>query len=175
MLLAHLSDLHFGTEEPHIVAALLDDLARAKPHLVVVTGDLTQRARAHQFEAARQFLDSIAAPRLVVPGNHDIPLYNVTARFLWPLAGYRRHIDENVEPTFADNQVAIAGVNTARSNRGAEGRISLSDIERLRGFFSQQPHATIKILAAHHPFIPPEREPTATLVGRATQALRMLA
>jgi 3',5'-cyclic AMP phosphodiesterase CpdA len=173
--IAHISDLHFGTEEPHIVDAILDDLSSVQPHLVVVTGDLTQRARQHEFEAARRFLDKIPGPRLVVPGNHDIPAYNLAARFLWPLAAYRRYIDDDVEPTFADDQIAVAGVNTARSNTGKDGRVSKADIERLRQFFCRETSATTKILAAHHPFIPPERDPSAALVGRATDALHMLA
>jgi 3',5'-cyclic AMP phosphodiesterase CpdA len=172
---AHLSDLHFGTEEPAIAAALLHDLAEMAPHLVVVTGDLTQRARRTQFRAAREFLDRISAPRIVVPGNHDIPLYNVFARFGWPLAGYRAHVTQDLQPTFQDDELAVAGVNTARSNTWKDGRISQEDIAQLKQFFYEQAPQTFKILAAHHPFIPPVRDPSATLVGGATEALAVLA
>ena len=95
--IAHLSDLHFGAEEARIAEGLLDDLASRSPDLVVVSGDLTQRARRHQFLAARAFLDRIAAPRLVVPGNHDIPLYNLAARVARPYAEFERAFGDDLE------------------------------------------------------------------------------
>jgi 3',5'-cyclic AMP phosphodiesterase CpdA len=171
---AHISDLHFGADEPAVAAGLLRDLEAVAPHVVVVTGDLTQRARTAEFRAARAFLDAIQAPQLVVPGNHDIPLYNIAARFGWPLAGYCRWITEDLRPTFADREIAVAGVNTARSNTWKDGRISIADIEGLREFFDAWPEKGTKILAAHHPFIPPTSDPTAALVGRAKAALAML-
>ena len=81
------------------------------------------------------------------------------ARFGWPLDGYRRYITDNLMPTFADGELAIAGVNTARSNTWKDGRLAHGDIQRLREFFCAQPPRTFKILAAHHPFIPPARDP----------------
>jgi 3',5'-cyclic AMP phosphodiesterase CpdA len=172
---AHLSDLHFGTEEPSIAAGILRDLAEVRPHLAVVTGDLTQRARRAEFRAAREFLDRIPAPQVVVPGNHDIPLYNIAARFGWPLAGFRTFITDDLHPTFQDEELAVTGVNTARSNTWKDGRISVDDIALLRVFFCGQSPQAFKILAAHHPFIPPVRDPSAALVGRAVQALGALA
>jgi 3',5'-cyclic AMP phosphodiesterase CpdA len=172
---AHISDLHFGADDLVVADGLLRDLDAVAPHLVVVTGDLTQRARTREFRSAREFLKLIRVPQVVVPGNHDIPLYNVAARFGWPLAGYRRWITEDLRPTFADRNLAVAGVNTARSNTWKDGRISIEDIEWLRGFFAAQPAGVTMVLAAHHPFIPPTRDPTAALVGRAKAALAMLA
>jgi len=170
----HISDLHFGTEEPDIVEGLLADIAEHPAHLLTVSGDLTQRARRGQFAAARAFLDRIALPKLIVPGNHDIPLYNFVARFGWPLAGYRQHITEDLLPRFQDQEIAIAGVNTARPNRWKDGRISGEQIESLRQYFAAQPAAASKVLVAHHPFIPPERDARATMVEGAAQALRVL-
>jgi len=174
-LVAHLSDLHFGTEAPAVALGLLRDLAALRPHLVVVTGDLTQRAQRAQFRAARAFLEQIAAPQIVVPGNHDIPLYNLVARFGWALHGFRTHIAEDFRPTHQDEELAVAGVNTARSNTWKDGRISTDDIAWLAEYFSSQPPVRFKILAAHHPFIPPASDPTAALVGRAAAALGALA
>ena len=113
--LAHLSDLHFGRVERGVLDALRERLWQVQPDLVVVSGDLTQRARARQFREARAFLDTLPQPQLVVPGNHDVPLYNVLARFLAPLAGYRRFVAEDVEPSFVDEEIAVLGLNTARS------------------------------------------------------------
>ncbi len=171
---AHIADLHFGAEEPTVAAGLLRDLAAIDPHLVVVSGDLTQRARRAEFAAAREFLDAISAPQLVVPGNHDIPLYNLAARFGWPLSNYRRFITADLTPTFADAELAAAGVNTARSNTWKDGRVAEDDLERLRVYFTTQPPKAFRILAAHHPFIPPVNDPSAALVGRSQEALSML-
>src|SRR5436190_8754647 len=91
--IAHLSDLHFGRVAPETLSPLRDAVASLRPDLVAVSGDLTQRARKRQFQQARDFLDSLPGPQVVVPGNHDVPLYNVLARWLWPLENYRRHIE----------------------------------------------------------------------------------
>ena len=84
-VIAHISDLHFGTEQPAVAQGLLDDLLEIKPDLVVNSGDLTQRARVRQFMAARTFMNRIPFPQLTVPGNHDIPFYDVMMRFFSPL------------------------------------------------------------------------------------------
>jgi 3',5'-cyclic AMP phosphodiesterase CpdA len=173
--IAHLSDLHFGAHESAVVDAALADVHAQHPQLVVVSGDLTQRARASQFAEARRFLDALPAPTVVVPGNHDIPLYNVAARFGWPLANYRRQISTDLTPSSVDDELAVASVNTARSNTWKDGRVAPGDIERLRQFFAGQPDRLCKILVAHHPFIPPTDDATAALVGRAGETLRTLA
>src|SRR3954466_6730217 len=96
--IAHISDLHFGAEDPIVAAGLLKDLAELQPTLVVNSGDLTQRGRASQFRAARDYLARIPFPQLTIPGNHDIPLYDVTRRFLSPLGRYKRYITPNLAP-----------------------------------------------------------------------------
>jgi 3',5'-cyclic AMP phosphodiesterase CpdA len=170
----HISDLHFGTEEPEIVEGLLVDIEAHEAHLLAVSGDLTQRARRGQFAAARTFLDRIELPRLVVPGNHDIPLYNVLARFGWPLYGYCGQVTANLSPTFQDEQIAVAGVNTARPNRWKDGCIADEQIEELQHYFAAQPAGVSKVLVAHHPFIPPTKDEHATLVEGASKALAVL-
>jgi len=172
--IAHISDLHFGAVDPLVAESLIVDLDQARPDLVAVSGDLTQRARAGQFRAARHFLRRIEAPKLVVPGNHDIPLYNVVARLFWPLDGYARYFDSEPAPTFVDDELAVVGISTARSNTWKDGRISAAQVERLVGFFEMQQERVTKILVAHHPFIPPVADPTAALVGGADEALRAL-
>src|SRR5215213_12041328 len=102
--LVHISDLHFGRLDPRTVPALRDAILASRPDILVVSGDLTQRARNAQFASARRFLDSLPVPRVVVPGNHDVPLYNLMARWLWPLAAYRRHIEDDIEPFYADGE-----------------------------------------------------------------------
>ncbi|MGC4004183.1 MAG: metallophosphoesterase [Pirellulales bacterium] len=172
--IAHISDLHFGTEDPRIAAGLAADLAAISPNLLVVSGDLTQRAKEAEFRAAREFLDRIAAPRLVVPGNHDIPFYRVFERFLSPLRGYRHWIDEAVDPFFVDDETAVVGINTARSNTWKEGRVSAEQVQLIAERFAGAPATSHKILVAHHPFIPPLYHPDAAVVGRVEETLRTL-
>lgn len=173
--IAHISDLHFGTEDPTVAAGLLRDLEEFQPDLVAVSGDLTQRARHSEFVAARDYLAKIAAPKIIVPGNHDIPLYNVLRRWLAPLQNYRETITRDMHPLYFDDEIAVAGVNTARSNTWKEGRVSHAQIARLQSQFSVLPTHIPKVLVSHHPFIPPEHSPEAAVVGRVRETLRMLA
>ncbi|MBA2565865.1 MAG: metallophosphoesterase [Gemmatimonadetes bacterium] len=173
-IVAHISDLHFGRDEPAVAEALLRDLRDVGPALVAVSGDLTQRARTGQFRAAREFLDRIPFPQLVVPGNHDIPLYDVIRRFMSPLGRYRRHITPDLQPAWRDGGIAVVGVNTARSATWKNGRISVEQIEHLRGVFCGIPDDIFKVLVAHHPFVPPPGQPSPPLVGRGFRALRAI-
>ncbi len=169
--LAHISDLHFGAENPVLVEALVADLRALGPSLVVVSGDLTQRARRREFAKARAFLDRLPFPRLVVPGNHDIPLFDLVSRFVSPLARFRRYVAEDVDPFFASETLAVLGLNTARSNRWKEGRISPEQIDLVRRRFGPLPPHVVKVLVTHHPFLPPPGAEPPPLVGRAAEAL----
>lgn len=166
--------MHFGTELPDVAEGLLRDIARQPAHLLAVSGDLTQRARRGQYAAAKAYLERIDLPKIIVPGNHDIPLYNFVARFGWGLANYRHYITTEFCPKFSDEQLAVAGVNTARPNRWKDGRISKEQIEELWNFFHAEPATKFKVLVGHHPFIPPTSDAAAPLVDGAKAALRML-
>lgn len=172
--LAHISDLHFGVAVPTVTEGLLRQLAARPPSLVVVSGDLTQRARAGQFAAARAFLDRLPSPHLVVPGNHDVPLYDVIRRFGSPLGRYRRQIQEDLDPVYRDEQVLVAGVNTARSLTWKSGRISREQIAQLAERLATA-GPRLKVVVTHHPFIPSPLSPGAGIdLGRAAQALAVL-
>jgi 3',5'-cyclic AMP phosphodiesterase CpdA len=174
--IAHLSDLHYGTEDTTIAEALLVDIARLAPSLVVVSGDLTQRARGGQFERARRFLDRLACPRIVVPGNHDVPLFDVVRRFLLPLRRYRRLIDPEPYPFHRDDEMLVLGINTARSWTWKQGRISYDQMRRMDALLAGVPEGVFKAVVTHHPFIPPAGGTMAgvALVGRAALALVIL-
>jgi 3',5'-cyclic AMP phosphodiesterase CpdA len=176
-VIAHLSDLHFGAELPGIAAALRGELRALAPALVVVSGDFTQRARRRQFAAARDYLATLPGPQLVVPGNHDAPLYDVARRFLAPFARYRRFIHDGLNPVYDDGELFVAGLNTARSLTWKSGRISPAQIETLQARL-QASRARFKVVVTHHPFIPPPSKgsPGARidLVGRAARALAVL-
>jgi 3',5'-cyclic AMP phosphodiesterase CpdA len=149
-VLAHLSDLHFGRLDRAVLEPLARRLAELAPHLVVVSGDLTQRARARQFREARAFLDTLPGPQCVVPGNHDVPLFNLAARFFRPLAGYRRFIAEDPDPSFVDEEIAVLGINTARSFTWKSGRVSETQLVRVRDTLRRLDGGVTKVVVMHH-------------------------
>jgi 3',5'-cyclic AMP phosphodiesterase CpdA len=151
-LILHLSDTHFGTEEGPVVAALQRLVREEKPSAVVLSGDITQRARRSQFAAARAFCDSLRVDHLLtLPGNHDIPLYNVAARLLAPYRGYARAFGHNLEPELEFADVLVIGVNTTRPERHKDGVVSPRQIrrvcERLRG----APREQLRVVVTHQP------------------------
>lgn len=171
--IAHLSDLHFGRHDETAVERLLADISEVKPDITVVTGDLTQRARNWQFAAARAFLERLPRPVVVVPGNHDVPLYDIVERFLGRLARYRRYISAELQPFFADDEIALLGLNTARSATFANGRISHRQAAAIKAVFSEVPAGRLRILAIHHPLATPLGANSAR-VGRAAMALEAI-
>ncbi len=173
--IVHLSDLHFGHIDLTIVAPLIETITRIKPDLVAVSGDLTQRARAHQFKEARAFLDKLPKPQIVVPGNHDVPLHNVFARFVQPLTKYRRYITSDLRPFYHDDEIAVLGVNTARSLTIKGGRINEEQVAWMIERLCACDPAVIKIVVTHHPFDLPEGGNERQLVGRARMAMEALA
>ncbi len=175
-VVAHLSDLHFGTVDPRLLEPLRRRLLEIAPHLLAVSGDVTQRARPGQFREARRFLDTLPSPQIVVPGNHDVPLYNVFQRFLAPLDKFRRYVCADLDPSHIDEELAVVGVNTARSLAFKGGRINEEQLERVRSKLSPLPEETTKIVVTHHPFdMPPHWDDRHQVAGRAAMALKALA
>jgi 3',5'-cyclic AMP phosphodiesterase CpdA len=174
-MLVQLSDLHFGRVDEALLAPLREAVWRIGPDLLVVSGDLTQRARSEQFEAARAYLDTLPTPQVVVPGNHDVPLHNVFKRFINPLKGYRRHITDDLSPFFADEEIAVAGVNTARSLTIKDGRINQDQLALLRERFEALDSHITKVVVTHHPFDLPADKDNDDLVWRANLAMRSFA
>jgi 3',5'-cyclic AMP phosphodiesterase CpdA len=152
--LVHLSDLHFGAHDERLVEGVDWAIDELKPDLVVISGDFTQRARTEQFKEACAFLEGLrdrGHEVLGVPGNHDVPLYDVLRRFLSPLTRYRRFIDETLCPFIELPGVAVLGINTARSLTFKEGRVSKEQVEFIRETFARTPQETVRILVTHHP------------------------
>ncbi|HEX2227135.1 MAG TPA: metallophosphoesterase [Candidatus Binatia bacterium] len=172
--IVHLSDLHFGRVQEGIVEALSRAVHEIQPDLIAVSGDLTQRARREQFEQARDFLRTLPDPKIIVPGNHDVPLYNIFNRFTRPLKRYKRYISEELEPFYRDNEIAAQGLNTARSLTFTRGRVNERQIGVLQQRLAPLKNVT-KVVITHHPFDLPEQYPDQALVGRARMALRQLA
>lgn len=162
--IAHLSDLHFGTTTPAVLEQLGRSVRAFEPHLVVVTGDLTQRARASQFRGARQFLDSLPSPQLIVPGNHDIaPLYQPLQRVLSPYSRYHRYITRELDGAFYDDELLVLALSSVQPFRWKEGTISRRQLEWIAEY-SQRFPTQLRILAAHHPLVQAQTErPTRRL------------
>jgi len=173
--IVHLSDLHFGRIDEQLLEPLIKTIGEIQPDLVAVSGDLTQRARSHQFREARAFLDALPRPQIVVPGNHDVPLHNVFARFFQPLDKYRRYISNELQPVYADEEIVVVGVNTARSFTVKGGRINQDQVAQLRETFCALGDDVVKTIVTHHPFDLPEGHDERDLVGRARMAMNLLA
>ena len=173
-VIVHLSDIHFGRIDLTTVQPLAAAISRIRPDLLAVSGDLTQRARRTEFAQARRFLDSLPFPRLVVPGNHDVPLYNVFTRFLRPLARYTHAITSNLAPVHRDEEMIVVGVNTARSWTWGEGRINAAQVDEIVDRLGGVPDGLIRIVVTHHPFDLPEGVKEKRLLGRAVMAMRKL-
>ena len=169
--IAHLSDVHFGTEDPAVTNLAIDAVNRADPDVVVVSGDLTQRARKREFIAARRFLDQLPRPQIVVPGNHDVPLYNLFDRFFRRLNKFQKYITDDLTPTFVDGELAIVGVNTARSFVIKGGRVNEEQVEFIRSKLCVLDDRALKIVVTHHPFDLPEDSHHDDVVGRAEDAM----
>ena len=175
--IAHISDLHFGRHDPRKVAALLKSLAENRADLIAVSGDLTQRARNAEFAEARHFLDRIAQPVLVVPGNHDVPLYDVRRRFLKPFSKFHRHIAPTGvdECIYTDEEMVVLGLNTARRFTWKNGRVSGDQMAHIRHIFSHLSANVWKVVMTHHPIASTHGEARVELAGRSMLALRALA
>lgn len=175
----HLSDLHFGCEDPPVVAALADAVNADPPDLVAISGDLTMRGRRSEFAAARAFIDALRAPVLAVPGNHDITYYRLLERFLDPYARWRRLVAPEVEPVFRDGVVGVVGLNTARRAGPyldwSRGRVGEGRLARCEAKLAALPPELTRIVVAHHPFLPPRAAPGARVVGGAKAALAAFA
>lgn len=160
--IAHLSDLHFGRHSPRVAEAILQDLREIAPSLVAISGDLTQRARKKEFQAARDFLRQVPAPRISVPGNHDIPLENLFLRLTDPFGGYRKYISEETAPTFIDPEFALFGLNTVRPSHWKRGYFSPERLQSLEARIDAAPPRDFKIVLCHHPIVSLQKlSPTA--------------
>lgn len=151
--LLQISDPHFGTDQEPVVEALLALADQLRPEVVVLSGDITQRARRSQFQAARRFVDRLHAPVLAVPGNHDIPLFNVAARAFAPYANYIRAFGSNLEPEYESETFLVLCANTTRPRRHKDGEISREQIERICMRMHGASPRQLRIVVTHQPVL----------------------
>lgn len=173
MILIHLSDTHFGTEMRPVQTALLDFLHQSPPDLILLTGDITQRATSAQFAAAAHFIQQLPqCPLLAVPGNHDISSHNLWERFMQPYAAFNTVFGSELEPCFENEQLLLVCVNSTRRYRQKDGEISAQQIVAVETRLMATEPGKLKILATHHPFDVVLRRDNKNRIHNAHQALQ---
>jgi len=169
----HLSDLHFGP--PFSLEAAEAALRLSHDEnldLIVISGDFTQRAKRYQFEEARDFIRRLPPlPKIVVPGNHDVPLYRVFERIITPHRLYREYIGPELDTAHTIGEATIVALNsTAPRTAISNGRITPAQLAWSEQIFSQAPPDSVKIVVAHHHFAPApdyEKSPPMPFARRA--------
>jgi 3',5'-cyclic AMP phosphodiesterase CpdA len=170
----HVSDVHFGPPHlPEVAEGVLALVADDPPDVVVVSGDLTQRAKPEQFRQARRWIDRFPVPTVVVPGNHDVPLYRFWERLFTPFGAYRRYFGEEMEPVYRDDELLIVGVNTAFNWTVKDGRITLRRLLELAELLEAAPDHLLKVVVAHHHLIPPPNFGTQRVLANAFEAIEL--
>ncbi|MBA2653147.1 MAG: metallophosphoesterase [Tatlockia sp.] len=149
MRIIQISDLHFGMHNPTIIDAFLKDIEVLKPELVLISGDLTQRAKEQQYKLLLDFLKKLSIPFLAVPGNHDIPLFNPISRLFQPFKHYKKYISSELESHFRNEEVNILGVNSVDQYKIKDGKLSENTLNRIKSHFSATSEQ-INILFFHH-------------------------
>lgn len=173
-VLLQISDLHFGTEQPAVMAALTRFTRELAPAALVLSGDLTQRARRSQFRAARRFVDELAVPlRLVLPGNHDVPLFNPIARIFSPFGNYLREFGPHLESVLETPDMLLIGVNTTMPRWHKDGRVSPQQVARAALRLAEAPPRALRMVVVHQPVhVPRLSEQKNLLVGREVAVQR---
>lgn len=172
-LLVQISDPHFGTEQAPVVEALVRLVREHSPAIAILSGDITQRARRAQFRAARAFVDRLSVPTtLVIPGNHDIPLFNLAARVAQPYAEFRRAFGRDLEPAFETDALLVLTLNTTRAYLHEKGAVSPRQIERVARRLERAGASQLRIVVTHQPVSVTRQEDRADLLHGHERAVR---
>ena len=174
-VLLQISDPHFGTEQAPVVEALVALARQQRPDLLVLSGDITQRARTAQFRAARAFTDRLGGPLLAIPGNHDIPLFNLWARWRHPYAGHCAAFGVDLEPVFSSTNLLVIGVNTTRAYRHENGELSAAQIDRVGTRLAGATAAQLRAVVVHQPMAVERAEDVKNLLNGHDLAQRVWA
>lgn len=170
----HVSDVHFGPlHSPEVSEGVLALVERRPPDLVVVSGDLTQRAKPAQFREARAWADRIPVPSVTVPGNHDVPLWRVWERVFAPFGAYRKWFASDLEPSWIDDELHVVGINTAHGWTHKNGRISLRRLNEVSRELAASSERRFRVVVAHHHLVPPPRFDSQRLLRNAHEAVEM--
>ncbi|HVL02504.1 MAG TPA: metallophosphoesterase [Dongiaceae bacterium] len=151
-VLLQISDTHFGTEQEPVMQALQILHAELRPDVVIVSGDITQRATRAQFHCAQQFFESLNPKALLaIPGNHDIPLFNPFLRLLAPYSHYHQAFGRNLQPEFTSHDLLILCVNTTRRWRHKNGEVSAAQIQAVAQRLAAAEAAQLRVVVTHQP------------------------
>lgn len=171
--LLQVSDAHFGTERPAVVAALRSLARDIGPDVVVLSGDITQRARRRQFAAAREFAEALSPARIIaIPGNHDIPLFDVVSRLLHPYGNYCRVFGPDLEPTHESTDLLVLTVNTTRPRRHKDGEVSAEQVARVAARLEQAGPRQLRIVVVHQPVLAVQPEDRRNVLHGRDDAVR---
>jgi 3',5'-cyclic AMP phosphodiesterase CpdA len=170
-VILQVSDTHFGTEQVSVLEALVALAAQQRPDLVVLSGDITQRAQPVQFRAARSFVDRLGTPCVAVPGNHDIPLFDLWTRFANPYSRYGAAFGDELEPLYESEDLLVLGVNTTRAWRHVQGELSPTQIERVAERLARARPAQLRVVVVHQPIAVMHDEDRVHLLRGHAQAL----
>lgn len=152
--IVQISDSHFGTEVAPVERALRSMIHELAPSAIIVSGDVTQRARQSQFRAARRFFDSLPkVPLLATPGNHDIPMFALQKRLLRPYGHWIKVFGTDLEPVLETERVLVQCVNSTRWFRRKHGQVSAAQIERVARRIRQATPEQLRVVVAHHPLL----------------------
>ncbi|HZV98617.1 MAG TPA: metallophosphoesterase [Methylophilaceae bacterium] len=172
-LLIQISDPHFGTEQPQVLEALVRLVHEQKPELAVMSGDITQRALRAEFRAAKHFIERLQVPAtLVIPGNHDIPLFNLADRIFRPYANYQRELGADLEPRFESDSLLVIAVKTTRRYRHADGEVSQPQIDRVAALLQRATDKQLRIVVTHQPVCVTRPEDKTNLLHGHEAAIR---
>ena len=150
--LLQISDMHFGTEQLDVMAALRALSQESKPDVLVVSGDITQRATAEQFSRAKAFCDSLHIAEMIsLPGNHDIPLFNLFSRVMSPYAAYQKAFGHALEPDLITPSLCLVTVNTTRWWRHKNGEVSKAQIDRVCEQLLRATPQQLRVVVVHQP------------------------
>jgi 3',5'-cyclic AMP phosphodiesterase CpdA len=171
--LLQVSDTHFGTVQPQVMDALEHLNASLRPDVLLLSGDITQRARPAEFAAAAAFVARLQAPAVIaIPGNHDIPLYDPLARLFWPYRNFRRAFGPELESAFESDSLLLLGLNTTRRYRHVDGEISRNQIERVAQRLAQARPGQWRAIAVHQPVAVTREIDRVNLLHGHEQAVR---
>jgi len=157
-VLLQISDTHFGTERAPVVEALVALALAQRPDRVLLSGDITQRASRAEFRAARAFTDRLGVPVLAIPGNHDIPLFNLWLRLFRPYARQRAAFGDEMEPVYESPELLLQCVRTTRRYRHQNGEVSAAQIERVAQRLQAATPAQLRLVLVHQPVAVPRPE-----------------
>jgi len=172
----HISDLHAG---PPFRLKLAEQVAREahelKPDLLVVSGDFVQRADfVNQWQTIAAYLKTLPEPRLVVAGNHDVPLFNPYNRLFRSYDRYKRYITPDLNPVFERPGLAVVGGCTAHGLTVDGGYLSPEQIATLERLFIRFPAGTCKVAVLHHHVVNPPGSKHRNMISNADEAVQLL-